>query len=81
MGSARPKNPRVVQKIHGLMEPVPSAKKSKDLPSLGFLENQETIEALLGSHSCEVELDRFLQKRYLSLRAVVREIPPRFASI
>jgi hypothetical protein len=46
-----------------------------------FLENQETIEEVLGSQSSDVELDRDLRKRNLSLRAVVREIPPVFASI
>lgn len=46
-----------------------------------FLGNQETIKEVLGSHSSDVELDRDLRKRNLSLRAVVREIPPVFASI
>jgi hypothetical protein len=46
-----------------------------------FLENQETIEEVLGSQSSDEELDRDLRKRNLSLRAVVREIPPVFASI
>jgi hypothetical protein len=46
-----------------------------------FLENQETIEEVLGSQSSNEELDRDLRKRNLSLRAVVREIPPVFASI
>jgi hypothetical protein len=46
-----------------------------------FLENQETIEEVLGSQSSEAELDRDLRKRNPSLRAVVREIPPAFASI
>jgi hypothetical protein len=45
------------------------------------LENQETIEEVLGSQSSDEELDRDLRKRNLSLRAVVREIPPVFASI
>ena len=46
-----------------------------------FLENQETIEEVLGSQSSDEELDTDLRKRNLSLRAVVREIPPVFASI
>ena len=46
-----------------------------------FLENQETIEEVLGSQSSDEELDRDLRKRHLSLRAVLREIPPVFASI
>jgi hypothetical protein len=46
-----------------------------------FLDNQETIEEVLGSQSSEAELDRDLRKRNLSLRAVVREIPTVFASI
>jgi hypothetical protein len=46
-----------------------------------FLENQETIEEVLGSQSSDEELDKDLRKRNLSLRAVVREIPPVFASI
>jgi len=46
-----------------------------------FLENQETIEEVLGSESSDVELDRDLRKRNLSLWAVVREIPAVFASI
>jgi hypothetical protein len=45
-----------------------------------FLENQETIEEVLGSESSDVELDRDLRKRNLSLRAVVREIPPKFVN-
>ena len=46
-----------------------------------FLDNQETIEELLASQSSAEEVDRDLRKRHLSLRAVVREIPPVFASI
>ena len=46
-----------------------------------FLENQETIEEVLGSHFSDEELDRDLRKRHLSLRAVVREIQPVFTSI
>ena len=46
-----------------------------------LLENQETIEEVLGSESSDVELDRDLRKRNLSLWAVVREIPAVFASI
>jgi hypothetical protein len=36
---------------------------------------------VLCSQSSDVELDRDLRKRHLSLRAVVREIPPVFTSI
>jgi hypothetical protein len=39
------------------------------------------IEEVLASQSSDDELDRNLRKRNLSLRAVVREIPPVFASI
>ena len=39
------------------------------------------IEEVLGSQSSDEELDRDLRKRHLSLRVVVREIPPVFASI
>lgn len=39
------------------------------------------IEEVLGSQSSDEELDRDLRKRNLSLRAVVREIPPVFGSI
>jgi hypothetical protein len=46
-----------------------------------YLENQEIIEEVLGSQSSDEELDRDLRKRHLSLREVVREIPPVFASI
>jgi hypothetical protein len=46
-----------------------------------FLENQETIEEVLGSQASDEELDRVLRKRHLSLRVVAREIPPVFASI
>jgi len=46
-----------------------------------FLKNQETIKEVLASQSSDVELDRDLRKRHLSLRAVVREIPPVFTSI
>jgi hypothetical protein len=45
-----------------------------------FLENQGTIEEVLGSLSSDEELDRDLRKRNLSLRAVVREIPPKFVN-
>jgi hypothetical protein len=76
MGSACPKNLRVLTHKTRTDGASPSGQKNTDLPSLGFLENQETIEEVLVSHSSEVELDRFLQKRYLSFRAVVREIRP-----
>jgi hypothetical protein len=46
-----------------------------------FLDNQETIEEVLGLQSSDEELDRDLRKRHLSLRAVAREISPVFASI
>ena len=39
------------------------------------------IEEVLASQSSDDELDRKLRKRNLSLRVVVREIPPVFASI
>jgi hypothetical protein len=39
------------------------------------------IEEVLASQSSDDELDRNLRKRNLSLRAVVREIPPVFGSI
>ena len=46
-----------------------------------FLENQETIEEVFASQSSDVELDRDLRKRNLSLRVVVSEITPVFSSI
>jgi hypothetical protein len=47
----------------------------------GSCDYQETVEEVLCSQSSDVELDRDLRKRHLSLRAVVREIPPVFTSI
>jgi len=38
------------------------------------------IEEVLASQSSDVELDRDLRKRNPSLRAVVREIPPKFVN-
>ena len=46
-----------------------------------FLVNQNLIEEVLDSKLSDEELDRGLQKRNLSLRGVVREIPPIFGSI
>jgi hypothetical protein len=69
------KNPSVCQRM------VAHWSDSKHPCHQRFLENQETIEEVLGSQSSEVELDRDLQKRHPSFWAVVREIPPVFASI